>query len=429
MNQFQTGDLLSRIFTDAGDMGERLGQRAVLFFAGFFQTAIVLSLLFYYNWFTALCVTIIYPIYFVVIGIVNKKITKCVEKVREKQAKTQHLLLKGIEGFLNLVVLRKQEYYANIYSKSLNDTSKQFYKYNFLSSLNVMLSNFICSALPVIAVILCTYSSLHGDHDVLLIYILAGYLLQPLNSLSNTFQYMNEDKALEKRMCEVLEFPQEEGNGLKLEDIVSVEVHIEQYILGNKSILQNCNFSVKKGEFLTIRGESGCGKSSLLKLLMKQLPDEAQGVSILLNNISIAKLDKKSLYEQIGYVNQTHFVFEDTLKNNLCMGNEYSIEEIHEALRISCLSDFVDEYGLDHMILENAQNISVGQLQRICIARSLLRKPKCLLLDEPTSALDEQTSIKLMSNIYHYVKENNAIAICVTHKHDVREDYGTVIQL
>jgi ABC-type bacteriocin/lantibiotic exporter with double-glycine peptidase domain len=326
-------------------------------------------------------------------------------------------------------VLRKQEYYANIYSKSLNGTSKQFYKYNFLSSLNVMLGNFICSALPVIAVILCTYSSIHSNNDVLLIYILAGYLLQPLNSLSNTFQYMNEDKALERRMLEVLEFPQEEGNGLKLDDIESIEVHIEQYKLGNKTILQNCNFDVNKGEFLTIRGESGCGKSSLLKLIIKQLPYNEQGVCILVNNISITELDKKSLYEQIGYVNQIHFVFEDTLKNNLCMGDDYSIDEINEALRISCLSDFVEENGLDYMILENAQNISVGQLQRICIARSLLRKPKCLLLDEPTSALDEQISVKLMSNIYNYVKASNAIAILVTHKHDVNEDYGKVINL
>lgn len=429
INQFQTGDLMSRIFTDAGDMGERLGQRSVLFFAGLIQTTIVLILLFYYNWFTALCILIIYPIYFVIIGIINRKITKRIEKVRGEQAKTQHYLLKGIEGFLNLIVLRKQNYYAEIYSRSLSNTSKQFYKYNFLASLNTMMGNFICSALPVIAVILCTHSVLRTQNEVLLIYILAGYLIQPLNSLSNVFQYIHEDKALEKRMNEVLEFPQRLESGIVLADINSIEVHVKKYVLGNKQILQNCNFCVSKGEIVVVKGESGCGKTSLLKLLIKQLPYDETDVNILIDNNDVNSLDKNSLYQQIGYVNQTYFIFEDTLKNNLCMGNEYTDDELCNVLKICCLSNFVREYGLNYTILENAQNISVGQLQRICIARSLLRKPKCLLLDEPTSALDEQTSHELMENIFKYVRENGIIAICVSHKNDLDEDHGKIVTL
>lgn len=188
VNKFSSGDLLGRLFTDAGDVGERIGQRGVLFVVGVLQTAIVLSLLFFANWRVGLCVAIIYPIYFFIAGLINKKITKTTSEVRASQSKTQHVLLKGLQGLPELVVMDKCGYYIAKYDESLKNTSKRLCRYNKYSSLNITIIDFICTSLPIIAVILCTGIILpQVDSNLLFVYILVGYLVEPLNSLSNLF--------------------------------------------------------------------------------------------------------------------------------------------------------------------------------------------------------------------------------------------------
>lgn len=180
---------------------------------------------------------------------------------------------------------------------------------------------------------------------------------------------------------------------------------------------------------ILIKGESGCGKSTLLKLLLKQGDFKNLKGNININGRSVQAIDKRSLYDQIAFVNQTNFIFEDTLYNNLCMGEKYDRSVIDKVIDICCLTEFVKEYGLNRTISEYGNNISVGQLQRICIARTLLLKRKCLLLDEPTSALDEETSNRLMKNLLRYTKENDMITICVTHKNDSLIKYDNVVFL
>lgn len=430
LNKYQTGDLLSRIFDDAGDVGERLGQRSVLFSAGFIQTIILLVMLFLVDWGVGLCIVLIYPIYFLLMGLVNKRIKTALFQVRDNQAKAEHVLLKGLDAFLVLTVLNKQDYYAKIYAGKLSDTSKRFFSYNRYGAIGLTLTNVICTSLPVIAVIICTYFVMGNTPATLLIYILAGYLVQPLTSLSNLFQYMSEDKALEQRFSEIIGKDNKSDNDfVKIDDIKDVDINLTSATIGEKKIVYDSDIHLNKGDFLLIKGESGRGKSTLLKLLIDQAPGCVAEGEILVDGLNVKMLDKTTLYNYVSYVNQTNFIFEGTLLENICMGDKYSDTLVQEVIKIACLDELVEQKGLDYYILENGSNLSIGQIQRICIARALIRAPKLLLLDEPTSALDEQNSVSLMNNLLEYVKKNNIMAICVTHRNTSIEDSCKIVDL
>lgn len=255
---------------------------------------------------------------------------------------------------------------------------------------------------------------------LLLVYMLAGYLGDPLILFAATLGMFSEDKALYRRMSDLLYVnPEEENNGEDVGEIKDIEIEIDDYSYGGEELLlKNCTLHAEKGDMVSVQGDSGCGKSTLFKLLVKQNPYELLHGSIQFNGKPVQSLNKDKLYDEMQYVSQNYFVFEDTLYNNLCMGDEFSDEQIDKVIDICCLNDFVKEYGLDIVMEENGKNISQGQLQRICIARSLLREPSCLLLDEPTSALDKATGDKLMENIAQYTKERGAITFVISHKDD-----------
>jgi len=416
----QTGELTNKLFSDAGDLGERLGQRVVLILVGVLQSLVVLTLIYYFSWVVGLIVTCIYPVYFLICSIINKKIRKHILDIRKNQALAEHTMLKGIQGWMELAVLQKQKYYANIYRDKLEIITKSFNKYNKFNALNLMLQDFVCSSLPIIAVILCTipYLVTSSNSSILIIYILAGYLMQPLHSLSEIFQMWHEDNALKERLKDVLFFKEEDYGKDTIQNISSVSINIDSYSYDDLIVFNNCNFKFKKGDFVLIRGESGCGKTTLLKLLIKQASYENLKGNIYFNNTNIIDLKRNELYNKLQYVGQKYFIFEDTLYNNLCMGDKFSQIEIDEVIDICCLKDFVNQYGYNLFIEENGKNISQGQLQRICIARSLLRRPQCLLLDEPTSALDKVNAQSLIKNISSYTKKNNIITLLISHDNE-----------
>ena len=157
-------------------------------------------------------------------------------------------------------------------------------------------------------------------------------------------------------------------------------------------VLRGVSLDFKIGGKYVLVGKSGCGKSTLLKLLLGQLTGY-QG-EILFDGKEAAQYDRDSFYQQMAYIEQNVFLFHDTIRENITMGDSFTEAELEEALQKSALLGDLDHFadGLDTDVGENGSHLSGGQKQRVAIARALIHHRSILIVDEGTSALDQENA-------------------------------------
>ncbi len=172
-------------------------------------------------------------------------------------------------------------------------------------------------------------------------------------------------------------------------------------------ILSDVSLTVDRGELITIMGPSGAGKSTLLRLINRMV--EADSGLILLDSTDIRDFDPKELRRRVGMVFQIPVTFKGSVRDNIAFGKKlWNTDADVEALAI--------EAAIPPELMDaDAANLSVGEKQRVCIARALANKPEALLLDEPTSALDKTSAEKVESLLLRLQSEHSLTMLWVTH--------------
>lgn len=236
---------------------------------------------------------------------------------------------------------------------------------------------------------------------------LLSYTLQVINSvmmLSNIFILINKSFASAARINEVLK----EKNTMESQKNLSVtnyDIEFKDVFFKYKSesqnyVLNNINLIIPEGSSLGIMGGTGSSKTTLVSLILR-LYDVSKG-DIFIGNNSIKDYNLKELRNSISIVLQNNVLFSGSIRSNLLWGNKNATnEEINKALRDACAYDFVCNLpgGLDYDLGQAGVNVSGGQRQRLCIARSLLKKPKIIIFDDSTSACDMETERQILENI------------------------------
>jgi len=198
--------------------------------------------------------------------------------------------------------------------------------------------------------------------------------------------------------------------------ISSVEIQNVDFRYGNQELtLKDISLTINKGEKIAIVGESGSGKTTLAKLLLRFY--EFESGKIFINGMDFRKYDISQIRNEIAYVNQDTFLFSDTVKNNLLLGNANATdEEIKQACIMANVDNFITSlpFGYNTYLDENGVNLSGGQRQRISIARALLKNPQILILDEATSNLDTVTENGIKNTIFGF--ENSLTCIVIAHR-------------
>lgn len=217
------------------------------------------------------------------------------------------------------------------------------------------------------------------------------------------------------RVNEVLNLDAETQEGEEIKSIESVEFKNVDFAYDSENVVLNgFNLKINKGEKVGIVGASGNGKTTAISLLLG-LYDTNNG-SILINGIPLSEISLTAIRKNIGVVSQDIMIFEDTIRYNLNLGNNYSDEEIYEALNAVNLTEIIAKLpnGIDTEISAVSHNLSGGQKQRLMIARLLLKKASFIILDEATSALDVETE----KNITEYLSgiSNDTTMLIVSHR-------------
>ena len=194
-----------------------------------------------------------------------------------------------------------------------------------------------------------------------------------------------------------------------------IEIHNVSFRYGNRDLVLNkVNMYIPKNKKIAIIGSSGCGKTTIAKLLMKFYSPESGTIKI--NGNDIVQYSPEVIRPHMAYISQNVFFFSDTVRNNLKMGNHATDEEIEEVCKLCCVDEFVREMpmGYDTLLEENGSNLSTGQKQRLAIARAMLRKPDILIMDEATGNLDVKTEDRIRRMIDEVTK--NITCVIIAHR-------------
>ena len=250
-------------------------------------------------------------------------------------------------------------------------------------------------------------------------YMYVSYLFGPIAYMMGIKAQMNQVTSVLERLDDVFRTTTEEERDKRKQHITSKIENIEfnnvSFHYGMRSdILKKITFDAKQGDSIGIIGTSGCGKTTLIKLIMAFY--EVTGGTIKINDEDINKLSSASIRKKIAYVSQNDFWFQDTIYNNLRIGNpNANTEDIDKICEIVRMKDFIDKlpYRYNTVIEEGATNLSSGERQRLSIAKALISNPDVLILDESTSNLDAETEEFVVEKLK---QEKDKIKIIIAHR-------------
>ncbi|MFN9925033.1 MAG: ABC transporter transmembrane domain-containing protein [Cyanobacteriota bacterium] len=252
--------------------------------------------------------------------------------------------------------------------------------------------------------------------------IIAGYVTGPLLRMTSIWQTVQETALSLERLSDVIDHPQEapEDNAGRIimppiRGSISFQNIQFRYKPSSPLLLTGVNLEIPAGKFVAVVGSSGSGKSTLTKLVARLYNPEAG--CVLIDDIDISKVELYSLRRQLGIVPQETVLFDGSVEENITLTNpEASSEEIIEAATIAAAHDFIMGLpaGYSTQVGERGSGLSGGQRQRIAIARTILQKPRMLIMDEATSALDYQTERVVSENLMQSLRGSTVLFI--THR-------------
>lgn len=365
---------------------------------------------------------------FIIVNLFRPYLKKVHKKIQEASSNVR-LFFK--EVFENLIVIKIFQTEDIISKKSKELQNKRYdiiMKRKKLSVLSEIGFSVIFKLSYLYALIWCTYNVFLKKVTVgslTSILQLISQIQIPIIELSTSFQGIFGMIASAERIIELENMKQDtiekEINAVTLyNDLNSITIKDLNFKYKNKEIFKNVNFEVKKGETVAIYGESGIGKSTLLKLILGIIEKQSGDIYFSLNDGTKQEINNDTRC-MFTYVPQGKFILTGTIRENITFVNkDISDEELDQALEISNCKSFINELkdGLETKISERGSNLSEGQVQRLAIARAIVSNAPILILDEITSSLDKKTEKEVLNNMK---KLKNRTCIIVTHRNSISD--------
>jgi ATP-binding cassette subfamily C protein len=422
MNEYEslgTGAISANLVTDVNTLDNFIVSIASKFVASVLTLIAVAIVIIKIDYILGLIILFVQPI----IMILSKKISQKTGSLKKDENKAieefQNNVNETLDLFGQIKASNKENFFFKDSIKKAQNVQKTSNEFNYKSisyerfSFTIFLMTF--EIFRAIGILLVAYS----DLSLGLMFAMFGYIwfiMTPVQDiLTIQYSYASANAAI-NRINKILDLKKETNGLLELDSKAKkIDIKVENLNFSynqNKQILKNISFDIKSGEKVAIIGASGSGKTTIANIISGFYAKDSG--NIFYNNISIDKLNKQSLRENIFLVLQMPILFNNTLKFNITMGNEnISDVEIFEALKIAQLYDTVIDMpnGLDTIVGKHGIRLSGGQRQRLSIARMVIANPSVVIFDESTSALDVHTEVKLFNQLEKFLKEKTVITI------------------
>ncbi|MCX5642388.1 MAG: ABC transporter ATP-binding protein [Candidatus Omnitrophica bacterium] len=418
----QTGNIMSRITNDVSAV-ERVIVDGV-------DTIIVASLtllgvtfvLFRINWKLALITMIPIPILLFLALFVTRRAHRIYRQVRRKMGEISALLQDNISGIRETKSFGREDYEVGRFSEKSTDymgVNLQAVKLWSIFSPAILTTTSIGTVLVLLfgGQLVISAGKLSAGEIVSFLFYL-GLFYQPIHQLNMVNHMLQHGRAASERIFEVIDTePQirEAGNAVNLPQpvkggVIFQDVHFS-YKPG-KEILRGVSFEAKPGEIVALVGATGAGKTTTVNLIPRFY--EVENGAIFIDGINVRELKVRNLRENIGIVMQEPFLFDGSIIENIAYGRlDATLDEIVAISKLANAHNFIVELadGYEHQIGERGVRLSVGEKQRIAIARALLKNPPILILDEATSSVDNKTEALIQEAIEHLLRNRTSFVI------------------
>ena len=310
-------------------------------------------------------------------------------------------------------------------NKEMNDNAEHFRKITMkvlsmqLNSITIMdLIAFGGSAIGILIAIAEFRAGLLTAGQVLIIILLSAEFFIPMRLLGSFFHVAMNGISASERMFKLLDTEVEEIKDLdeaKLANLNNINIELKNVDFSydkERKVLENINIEMKNNKMIALVGESGCGKSTITNLLLKQ--NKVDGGEILLNGINLNEIPFDVLTKKVGFINHSAYIFNGSIEDNIRMGkNDASYDEIYDALKKANLYEFVMSLPekLNTNVGEGGSLLSGGQKQRLALARTIITDPEIYIFDEATSNIDVESEEKVWESIYKLSKNKTVIVI------------------
>lgn len=405
------GDLVSRVINDSDNVNIALISGFRQFYQGIIQIIVTFVVMFVLNWILGLVVVVLTPFGFMITYLLAHK----TNKYFKGQAKiVGEMGAISLEDINNIDLIKSFNYEENAYEafKTQNDAlykvgQKAQFSGSLTNPITRLVNNSTYAIVGMVAAILCALS--FKDNNIILgasctvgtiltFIQFSNQFAKPFNEISSCVPEIQTGFSSLKRINNVLNESNDVNDGKeKINEVIKkIEFnHVDFGYSKDKLVIKDFNIEVKEGQKIAIVGPTGCGKTTIINLLLR-FYDPSQG-SISFDNLNTKDILKESLRSSFGMVLQDTWIFSGTVRENIIYGKkDASEEEIIEATKKANCYDFIMRLpnGFDTYI-DDYSGLSVGQKQLISIARVMLVNPKIMILDEATSNIDTRTEMKI----------------------------------
>ena len=410
------GDVMARVVTDVDIVSDGLLQGVAQLFTGVMTILATLVVMFVINYLIALVVVILTPLSLFVAAFITKRTFKSFTKQVRVQGELAAHVKEMLGGQKTVILFNEERASCDKFDEidaRLYDIGWRAQYYSALTNPSTRFVNAVIYAVVgVLGAIFCILSAESGGVLELGALTLSGFTVgmlsvflsyanqytKPFNEISNVITQLQNAFASAARVFEVVDEPSEKLDGENRIEKVRGNIRIENACFSydpSRKLIENLNVDVKAGSKIAIVGPTGCGKTTLINLLMRFY--DLDSGRILVDGIDAKTIPLDEYRKMFGMVLQESFLAGETVAWNISYGNEDASREQVEAAAKAAYCDFFIrnlEKGYDTVLTGNV-NISQGERQLLCIARVMLADPPMLILDEATSNIDTMTEMRI----------------------------------
>ena len=429
-NNKNYAEILNNINVDIGNMTS-IADEGVFFVVtqAFSMTGGVIGL-FILNWRMTILVLLFIPIKYVVMKKFAKQRKKVMDDFINDSQKYARWFGDTIGGVREVKLFGILNYKHAEFSQKQSKVVERQKKLNILSQWNNIIDTTLVQILVTVIYIIganLVFKFQLSVGSVFAFITYSAYVTGPISAILNIGYLLSGIIPSTKRYYEFMNLQEETDKGklikpefgnLKLEEVFfSYET--------DKPILTDVNIEIPKGSKTVLIGKNGSGKSTIINLLTRMY--EPTAGQIKLKGVNIFEITLESYRNMISVVIQQIYLFNDTIRNNICIYKKVSDEVIETACKDSGLEDFLKEVSLDYVVGQNGAMLSGGQKQKIALARALVHDKPIIIFDEVTSNTDVYSEHQINGLLHTRLKEKTVIII--THKQEILQDVDQIVML